>query len=58
MTRRCAYCGVKTGVSPLQGLRSTQFSRALHSPLRAKIPPLCEAARQGIAATRRTGGRA
>jgi len=55
MKRRCAYCGAKTGVPPLQGLRSSWLSRALHSPLRAEIPPLCEATKQGIAATRQAG---
>lgn len=53
MARRCSYCGVKTAVAPLQGLRSTQYCRALHSTLRAKFPPLCEATKQGIAAMRR-----
>jgi hypothetical protein len=57
MTRRCSYCGSKTGVTPLQGMRSTQLSRALHSPLRAKFPPLCEAIKQGVAAMQRTKGR-
>ena len=53
MTRRCSYCGAKTGVLPLQGMRSTQFSRAPHSPLKAKFPPICAAVQQGIAAMRR-----
>jgi len=53
MTRRCAYCGAKTGVLPLHGMRSSQFSRATHSPLKAKFPPICAAVQQGIAATRR-----
>ena len=54
MTRRCAYCGAKTAVLPIQGLHSSQFSRAVHSPLRAKFPPICAAVRQGIEASRRT----
>lgn len=54
MTRRCAYCGAKTEVLPLQGMRSSQFSRAPHSPLKAKFPPICAAVQQGVAAARRT----
>lgn len=51
--RRCSYCGRKTAVTPLQGMRSEQLSRAPHSPLRAKVPPLCAAVQQGIRASRK-----
>lgn len=51
MTRRCAYCQSKTRVTPVQGLGSTALKRALHSPLKAKVPPLCAATEQGRRAT-------